>query len=145
MKNFTFVLLFFLLSSISSLLTKYGSEKVSGGTIHFESKGFDNNEEMHFKIETYRDNFYDYSYYYYDDVEYYYSNINGDKLSSYHHTNFKKTTYDGLYETKYFTIKKKKSQYERSDGNYMAIYFPNLISDYGTVTNTEEDEGKIET
>ena len=41
MKNFTFVLLFFLLSSISSLLTKYGSEKVSGGTIHFESKGFD--------------------------------------------------------------------------------------------------------
>ena len=147
MKLFSFILFLFLLSNISTLLKKYKSDNVYGMSVHFESKDFNNNDEMHFKIETYSDNFYtSYDYYYsYNDVEYYYSDINGNKLSSYHHVNFKKTSYEGNYETKYFTITKKKSQYGSSNGDYMVITFPNLIYDWGTVTNTEEDEGKLET
>jgi len=48
------------------------------------------------------------------------------------------------YTTRYFTIKKEKKNYKGANGDYLLIYF---MIDYGevTITNTKEDEGKLET
>ena len=85
-----------------------------------------------------------------NDVEYiYFSELSAD-LSSISHgylnTYFLKTTEDGKLRTNYFTIKK--TNYSPSNGNYIYMRFPNInlsISKKATITNTEEDEGKIET
>ena len=50
------------------------------------------------------------------------------------------------FVTKYFTIKKTRNEYRPSNGNYLYIIFPNLgTGKSATITNTKEDEGKLET
>ena len=48
-------------------------------------------------------------------------------------------------KTKYFTITKKRGEYSPSNGDYMVINFLNYDGHFAIITNTEEDEGKIET
>ena len=141
MKLIQLLVLIYLLSNVY-LLDKYGSEDLDGiySSIIFTSKDFEDNEEMHFKIRTVRDNFIS------DEVNYYYVDQNGGDTDSRRglYVYYKKTEYDGDYETKFFTIKKKSIDYRPYDGNYMVLIF-HLYRNIGTVTNTEEDEGKLET
>ena len=152
MKYLTFIISLCILFKVCPLLTKYGTETIYDKSVIFESKDFKNDEEMHFKIQTHKDNFYNYDYssgsY---DIKYYFSSnldfINTGRLFE---IDFKKTTYEDFnLETKYFTIKKKRNDYSGSNGNYIYIEFPILLfnnyHNYATITNTEEDEGKIET
>jgi len=146
MMQLKYILSLFLLSNALALLTKYGSENILTDYVIFESKDFKDDEEMHFKIQTIRDNFNDL----YDYAEYQYcADRNCISHSSSHYSYYKKTSFESdnsyNYETKYFTIKKQKSQYNNIGGNYMKIYFFFEHSYWGVVTNTKEDEGKIET
>ena len=125
-------------------LTKYGTKDFYGNLVYFESKGFKDGEDMHFKIEAGEFSF--------DccgrafDVEYYYTDSNWVKKSNYRHVNYKKTSSEeDLMITKYFTITKKKSEYSPSNGDYMVINFLNFDGSSAIITNTKEDEGKIET
>ena len=152
MKFLRFIISLYLLSNISPLLTKYGTEVLTTNYAIFESKDFKDDEEMHFKIQSHKDNFYEHYEYSDYNVEYYYfndANVNVHTISFPHHEYFKKTSYeDGNLETKYFTIKKRRSEYRPTNGNYLYIIFRNLqLSTFETaiITNTEEDEGKIET
>ena len=51
MKPFSLLITICLLSSVFPLLPKYGTKDTSNGYIVFDSSGFDEGEEMHFKIE----------------------------------------------------------------------------------------------
>jgi type II secretory pathway pseudopilin PulG len=151
MKFLKFIISLYLLSNVCPLLTKYGTEILTINDVIFESKDFDDDEEMHFKIQSKSYNF-DYSSVSSYDVEYYYfsnADVSPSTISSPHHVYFKKTTNeDGGYRTKYFTIRKKRSEYRNTNGNYLYIRFPNLRAtniERATITNTEEDEGKLET
>ena len=149
MKFLKFIISLYLFSNVCPLLTKYGTEILTENDVIFESKDFGDNEEMHFKIQSKSYNF-GYSPYY--DVEYnYYSNadVSSSPNSYPQHVKFKKTTNeDGGYQTKYFTIRKTRSEYRNTNGNYLYLKFPNVAvspSERATITNTEEDEGKLET
>lgn len=152
MKFFTSIISLYLLSKVysSSLLKKYGTEVIDDNDVIFESKDFDDDEEMHFKIQTNYNNIDNSKANSINDVEYiYFSELSAD-LSSISHeylnTYFLKTTEDGKLRTNYFTIKKR--NYSPSNGNYIYMRFPNINlsnSKKATITNTEEDEGKIET
>ena len=151
MKFLKFIISLYLLSNVCPLLTKYGTEILTDNDVFFESKDFDDDEEMHFKIQSKSNNF-DYNSLSSYDVEYYYfsnADVDPSSIGDPHHVNFKKTTNeDGGYQTKYFTIRKKRSEYRNTNGNYLYIKFPNLRvspSQTATITNTEEDEGKLET
>jgi len=156
MKFLTFIISLYLLSNVcaSIILKKYGTEIIYGNNFIFESKDFKDNEEMHFKIQTHEDNFDDYDYHnpdYSDDIAYYFiSGIGSLSYSSVHWIGFKKTSpsEDNHLKTKYFTIKKRRSDYRPSNGNYIYIEFPELTFgayNHATITNTKEDEGKLET
>ena len=149
MKFLKFIISLYLLSNVCPLLTKYGTEILTDNDVIFESKDFDDDEEMHFKIQSKSYNFghspnYDVEYNYFSNAD-----VSPSSISYPHHVNFKKTTNeDGGYQTKYFTIRKKRSEYRNTNGNYLYIKFPNLRvspSQTATITNTEEDEGKLET
>jgi hypothetical protein len=154
MKFFTSIISLYLLSKVysSSLLKKYGTEVIDDNDVIFESKDFDDDEEMHFKIQTNYKNIDNYKTNSINDIEYiYFSELSAD-LSSISHgylnTYFLKTTEDGKLRTNYFTIKKTKRNYSPSNGNYIYMRFPNINlsnSKKATITNIEEDEGKIET
>ena len=104
---------------------------------------------MHFKIQTNYNNIDNYKAESINDVEYiYFSELSADlsSISLSHGTYFLKTTEDGKLRINYFTIKKR--NYSPSNGNYIYMRFPNINlsnSKKATITNTEEDEGKIET
>ena len=141
-----FISLYLLSNSYSqiSTLTKYGTITFSGDTVHFESKDFDDGEDMHFKIQAGEYDFDDHYYTY--DVEYFYANSNWAQVSLSRHVNYKKTSRDEDHMmTKYFTITKKRGEYSPSNGDYMVIKFINYDGSLAIITNTEEDEGKIET
>ena len=142
-----FISLYLLSNSYSqiSTLTKYGTITISGYTVHFESKDFDDGEDMHFKIQAGE---YDFDNgYHAHDVEYYYADSNWAKVSISRYVNYKKTSRDDEYNmiTKYFTITKKRGEFSSSNGDYMVINFLNYNGNLAIITNTEEDEGKIET
>jgi len=155
MKYLTFIISLCILLKVCPLLTKYGTETIYDKSFIFESKDFKNDEEMHFKIQTHEDNFYNYDDPYYNsylyDIKYYFSsNLGFTTTGGLLEIDFKKTTHeDSDLETKYFTIKKKRSDYSGSNGNYIYIEFPQLIlntyHNYAIITNTKEDEGKLET
>ena len=155
MKFLTFIISLYLLSNVcaNAILKKYGTIIITDNIFIFESKDFKDDEEMHFKIQTHEDNFYYYDYhnpYYSDDIAYYFiSGIGSLSGSPVHWIGFKKTTHeDNHLETKYFTIKKRRSDYRPSNGNYIYIQFPDLTFgayNHATITNTKEDEGKLET
>ena len=153
MKYLTFIISLCILFKVCPLLTKYGTETIYDKFVIFDSKDFKNDEEMHFKIQTHKDNFYNYDHsssYIYDIQYYFSSNLDFITTGRLLEIDFKKTTYEDFnLETKYFTIKKKRNDYSGSNGNYIYIEFPGLLfytyHNYATITNTEEDEGKIET
>ena len=151
MKFFTSIISLYLLSKVysSSLLKKYGTEVIDDNEVIFESKDFDDDEEMHFKIQTNYKNIDNYKTNSINDIEYiYFSELSADlsSISISHGTYFLKTTEDGKLRINYFTIKKR--NYSPSNGNYIYMRFPNINlsnSKKATITNIEEDEGKIET
>ena len=113
--------------------------------IAFNSKDFDDGEEMHFKIKALEGTFL------WNGVNYQFiSSTVGYSEPELEYAQFSlKTTYEttpsGLrYQTKYFNIVKDKKKFRGTDGSLLLIYF---MIDYGDVeiTNTEEDEGKFET
>ena len=113
--------------------------------IAFNSKDFDDGEEMHFKIKALEGTFL------WSGVNYQFiSSTVGYSEPDLEYAQFSlKTTYEttpsGLrYQTKYFNIVKDKNKFRGTDGSLLLIYF---MIDYGEVeiTNTEEDEGKFET
>jgi hypothetical protein len=113
--------------------------------IAFNSKDFDDGEEMHFKIKALEGTFL------WNGVNYQFiSSTVGYSEPELEYAQFSlKTTYEttpsGLrYQTKYFNIVKDKIKFRGTDGSLLLIYF---MIDYGEVeiTNTEEDEGKFET
>jgi flagellar biosynthesis/type III secretory pathway M-ring protein FliF/YscJ len=150
MKFLSFIIFFYLLFNVCPLLTKYGEEEISTNDVIFESKDFKDDEEMHFKIKTDKNRFIsnsnnkDVKYFYFNDA-----NADTSSVSLYHHTYFKKTENNEFdFVTKYFTIKKTRNEYRPSNGNYLYITFPKLTLETGhsaTITNTKEDEGKLET
>ena len=116
--------------------------------ITFNCKDFGDGEEMYFKIRAKEDAFYYDSRY--DGVYYQYidSNVGYDEnkleFVSYQFKTESENLPSGDYKIKYFTITKKKSQFRGTNGELLLIYF---MIDYGPVqiTNTLEDEGKLET
>ena len=157
MKALLIIILFCLAKSASSpsILKKYSTVETFDEYVIFEAKDFKEDEEMHFKITTYKYGFeFDFIYYYYIDDDF--------ELDAYKNyakpKNFdSKVTYDWddshshEYETRYFTIKKKSSEFHGAQGNYMVIEFylddhPSYhYNNWAEVSNTEEDEGKLET
>ena len=92
MKFLRFIISLYLLSNISSLLTKYGSEVLTTNKVVFEAKDFKDGEEMYFKIQSHknsnkqrdRDPY---------DVEYNYdSNANAHSIIYLYHEIIKRTT-----------------------------------------------------
>ena len=139
MKFLKFIISLYLLSNVCPLrplLTKYGTEILTDNYVFFESKDFDDNEEMHFKIQSKSYNFVYYSMS--NEVECCYISNPNESISSTSYPQivyFKKTTNeDGGYQTKYFTIRKIRS--ENTNENATNI-------ERATITNTEEDEGKL--
>ena len=132
---------------MDGIVKKYGTITVQASDymVVFNVGDFDDGEEMYFKIKAETGAFY-WNYIYY---EYISSNIgyddNAAKKSYFSLKSTYETTPSGYsYVTNYFTITKKKSEFRGTDGTYLLIYF---WVDYGdvTITNTEEDEGKLET
>ena len=129
------------------LLKKYGSAIMTDIYVLFESKDFDDDEEMYFKLQA---GINDFDYYNNPhNIIYYYTDSTGTtSTSSYYAYRKSNDIEDGSIQNNYFTIKKKRSEYRPTNGNYMMIYFPNLRLDSRyrpIIFNTEEDEGKLET
>ncbi len=127
------------------------SQETNDGYIIFDSSSFGEGEEMHFNIKALEFSFQQVL----DYVEYCYLNSETDDIttipSSYFYkayftsTSYYTERYDS-YATKYFTIKKKKSEFGTStSGNYLFLNLPIRNNEYATITNTEEDEGKLPT
>ena len=146
MKFISFLVFICLLIFTLSNLKKFGTIETRDGYIIFESKDFAEGEEMHFSVKAL-----DYDYLY-DYVDYYYINNDFTNIEiysrNYHVANFKKSTYNTegfqTYRTVYFTIKKQKSQFYSTSGDYLVIELPVSQGYWASITNTEEDEGKIE-
>ena len=145
-----FIISLFVLSNESSyvLLKKYGTAIMTDRYVLFESKGFKNDEEMHFKLQAGINDF-DHFNNEIHDIKYRYTDSNGISIASYYNAYRKNhDTQEGYLQNSYFTIKKKSSEFRSTNGDYMMIYFPNLYltTDYNPIiVNTEEDEGKVET
>lgn len=134
----------------SPRLGKYKSIKVDSSeiVIIFDSSDFKEGEEMHFKLKAEEQ-------YFYVDSKYngiYYEYIGGDVPYDEDKLNFVRfqgkieteNTPSKTFKTKYFTITKKSSEFRGTNGNNLLIYF--MIEDGDVeITNTKEDEGKIET
>ena len=144
------IIALYVLSNVNSypLLKKYGTITMQDQYVLFESKDFNNDEEMHFKLQAGEGSFDHYANSIHN-IIYYYSNSAGNGLTSENYAYRKNHKIeDGYLENSYFTIKKKSSEYSPINGNYMLIYFPNLFVDAdheAIISNTKEDEGKIET
>ena len=135
------------LSFTSPILRKYGTQTTYSGVIVFDASGFAEGEEMHFSVKSYEGSFSsDTIHYFYIDE---YSERKDYSTYSTHMTRITSTYYNDdyyyYYETKYFTIKKQKSEFgTATKGNYLYIYLPLYNNIWAEVSNTEEDEGKIE-
>ena len=132
---------------MDGIVQKYGTITVDASDymVVFNVGDFDDGEEMYFKIKAETGAFY-WNYIYY---EYISSNIGYEDNAAIKSYFSLKSTYETTpngysYVTNYFTITKRKSEFRGTDGTYLLIYF---WVDYGdvTITNTEEDEGKLET
>ena len=131
---------------MNKITEKYGTASANADDymVVFNVEDFDEGEDMYFKIKAEHGTFlWNYIFYeYIDDTKQYKDEDAIKEPFSF------KITYDDTpsksYETRYFTIKKEKKNYNGANGKYLLIYF---MVDYGdvTITNTEEDEGKFET
>lgn len=163
MKLISFLTLFCLLASVltaSEYMKKYGYRDTYEGYIIFESKEFNDDEEMYFKIKTWEDSYlHQYvTYYYVNDFEnyhpsqivrhtaYFTTTLRSQSDEEYYDSDYYEYYYY-YYQTSYFTIKKQKSEYSgtNGDGNgdYLVIEFPVGSGEWVYVENTEEDEGKF--
>ena len=101
---------------------------------------------MYFSVKSYEGSFSsDTIHYFYIDE---YSERKDYSTYSTHMTRITSTYYNDdyyyYYETKYFTIKKQKSEFGTATiGNYLYIYLPLDYNVWAEVTNTKLDEGKI--
>ena len=144
MKVFQILIMVYLLSYTFSLLSKYGIEETTNGGVVFDSNDFDDGDKMYFKVDLKRSDFN------YVDIHYYYVDNIDDTYIGYHDTSYTKTDYYSQgsieYMTKYFTIKKKKSEYGiSSTGRYLFILLPVDLGKWARVENLEEDGGKLPT
>ena len=138
-----------LLSSTSPILSKYDFQVIIGSIIVFDASGFNEGEEMHFRVKSY-ESYFTLS----DTIEYFYideySTIKDYSSYKTYKTYVTTTSYSddyvNYYATKYFTIKKQKSEFgTATKGTYLYIYLPlSYYSDWAEVENTEEDEGKLQ-
>ena len=140
-----FISLCILLSTLSKTLTKYGTVEIWSEHVIFESKDFNEDEDMYFKVKTNENNFlkirsFNINY----DVVYCYCDSSGNRRGNYFYLNFKKTENKDNHDFGYFTITKRKSEHTHSNGDYIKIEF-NLNIHWAVITNTEKDEGKIAT
>ena len=127
-------------------LEKYGTIRVpfDDYMISFDSSGFNDGEEMHFKIRAENESYIDEGIYY----QYIGANaafiVDGGKFVKYDIKTDFEIIGSKKYKIKYFTIKKNKNEFRGTNGDLLIIEF---YFDYGTIeiTNTEEDEGKFET
>ena len=170
-KIFSILILLFSLSFDFSLgattyktLQKYNSLKISNSDyyVYFDTKDFDEDEEMYFKIK-----YYDYKYYYIEadlvkDIYYKYITEKDDnfdkttntfktiKVDSTSHSDYEDYSYRQYYGysyfTKYFIIKK-----QSGNGDYLIINLKDTFNVYGNtyyyildyIENTKENEAKI--
>ena len=144
MRVFQILIMVYLLSYTFSLLSKYGIEETTNGGVVFDSNDFDDGDKMYFKVDLKRSDFN------YEDIHYYYVDNIDDTYTRYHDTSYTKTDYYSQgsieYMTKYFTIKKKKSEYGiSSTGRYLFILLPVDSGKWARVENLEEDGGKLPT
>ena len=132
----------------NNYLKKYGQITVDASeyTVYFDSSGFKEGEEMHFKIKAYSHAYVDY---YSTGVYYEFVNVDNPNLGNSQtwvdfsiKVDYEYDSQGEQLKTKYFTIKKDKLYFNGGDGSLLAITF---YLDYGsvTITNTETDEGKI--
>ena len=144
MKAFQILITACLLSCSFSLLKKDGVEETTSGGVIFDSNDFDDGDKMYFKLDIKENDFNS------NNILYYYSdNIVGFSTAIYQ-VGYSKTsryTENSIdYVSKYFTIKKKKSEYGTSTtGRYIYIFFPIGDGDWARIENTEEDGGKFPT
>jgi hypothetical protein len=116
--------------------------------ITFNCKDFKDGEEMYFKIKAYKGTFYYQTGY--NGVFYQYIDGNHGydesklRFAEYQFETDYETLPSGEYQIKYFTITKKKSEFEGTNGELLLIYF-NIDHGPVEITNTLEDEGKFET
>lgn len=131
---------------MNTITKKYETVEVDADDymVVFDVSDFDEGEKMYFKIRAPSDTFlWNYIFYeYIDDKKKYNDNDAIQEYFSFKSTY--ETTPSAEYTTRYFTIIKEKKNYKGANGKYLLIYF---MIDYGkvTITNTEEDEGKLET
>lgn len=132
---------------MNGIVEKYGTTTVDASEymVVFNVGDFDDGEEMYFKIRAETGAFY-WNYIYYEYISSIKGYVDNEARISYFSL---KSTYETdpngySYVTNYFTITKRKSEFRGTDGTYLLIYF---MVDFGdvTITNTEEDEGKLET
>ncbi len=104
--------LYLLSCTYCAILSKYDSLTITNEEVIFESKDFDDDEDMHFKIKSDKFNFgkvYDELFGNPYDVEYYYCDSTGNKRGNYEYNiYFKKSETEDDYDIRYFTITKKK-------------------------------------
>ena len=146
MKVYPLLIIICLFINVFSLFAKYGHEEINTNKAYFDAREFNEGDEMHFKIEAWI-----HAYKSSDIIEYYYvyndldeSNSKKYQVSFSSSTRFTEDYQD--YFRKYFTIKKKKSEFgDAAEGNYLVIVLP-LYSNYWIyIENAEEDEGKFPT
>ena len=127
------------------LFKKYGSDISYSGFATFDTREFDEGEEMYFKVEAFEAEIIDMN------ILYYYKNdIAGTSIGNTFNTKVTSTSSytenNNYYTRKYFKIKKQKSQFEPAGtGNYLVISLPVVAGDYCRIENTKEDEGGIPT
>ena len=144
LNHFLIIFFLFLLSNVLSdnnELEKYQKKIFKDGYVIFNSKDFEMDEEMYFKITA------DYfigdqiDYIYLDDVR----DFDENNTFYYHQGSVKtenKTDADGelMSQTKYYIIKKRKSEVGVLKGDYLVIIF--FCDSDAEVENTKENEGK---
>ena len=103
------ILVLFVLSNVSSyvLLKKYGSAIMADQNVLFESKEFDDDEEMYFKLQAGINDF-DSEHNNHHNIIYYYTDSTGTTSTSDNYA-YRKShdTEERSIENNYFTIKKK--------------------------------------
>ena len=104
---------------------------------------------MYFKVKSYDSSFTPSStieYFYIDEYSANKDYINYKTYKTLVTSTYYSDDYTYYYATKYFTIKKQKSEFgTATKGTYLYIYLPlSYYSDWAEVENTEEDEGKLQ-
>ena len=129
-------------ASTYKILKKYGKVENSGGTVIFESKDFSEGDKMFIKVKIDQKCKSNWQYEYYDTSEIFSLPTSFNYMAS--RKSSSETTVNGAVTlTLYFTIEKKSTEYDFSNGNYLLLN----IDCYGKIDfeNTEKDGAKSST